>query len=208
MITYFPVRDNIWLATAEVSALGTVSHPGDRRSVAGRPAWRVREFLAGRDLLRRLLAVAAPHATDAVIEPDARGKPWLVGYPGIGISVSHCAEVIAAGVAVGMALGVDVQRPDQVVSDGIVRRLLGTNAPLLHGMSPGRAAEEVAWIWTVQEACVKADGAGLAGHPWTIPVPPRTCAGRWGRFVWSSLRGRSPIPLSYAFAAVSTEEEP
>ena len=60
-------------------------------------------------------------------------------------------------------------------------------------------AVEFAWVWTVQEACVKAEGTGLAGRPWRIEVPPRPRTGQWGGYRWIPLRGSTDTPLSCAF---------
>ncbi|MFD8545390.1 4'-phosphopantetheinyl transferase family protein [Streptomyces sp. NPDC059649] len=190
-------------ATADRTAPST--HPDDRRRAAALPAWRAREFLAGRGLVRHLLATVRPgpagaEPARAEIVPDRRGKPWLRGHPGIGISVSHSRGVLAAGVARGRALGVDVQHPEPAVSASFARRLLGAHAGRVTALPPAAAAEEVAWVWTAQEACVKAAGLGLAGRPWTIDVPPGARSGRWRDHHWLSLRDHSTTPLSCAFA--------
>jgi 4'-phosphopantetheinyl transferase len=59
---------------------------------------------------------------------------------------------------------------------------------------------EFAWIWTVQEACVKAAGTGLAGRPWSIPVGLGQREGHWLGHRWLSLRDDSAVPLSVAHA--------
>ncbi|MFF2809817.1 4'-phosphopantetheinyl transferase family protein [Streptomyces sp. NPDC058000] len=200
----FQVADQVWLSATgdrpDRSGPAPVSrHPGDLRRAATLPEWRVREFLAGRGLLRELLAAVRPDLADADITADPRGKPALHGHPGIGISVSHTEGGTAAGVAVGRALGVDLQRPTAHVSPSLPRRLLPDHARDLAALPPERVAEEVAWVWTAQEACVKASGAGLAGRPWTIPVPPGARSGHWAGYRWTTLRDRSALPLSCAF---------
>ncbi|NBH07026.1 4'-phosphopantetheinyl transferase superfamily protein, partial [Amycolatopsis sp. SID8362] len=72
-------------------------------------------------------------------------------------------------------------------------------APAVTALPRARRAREFAWVWTVQEACVKAAGTGLGGRPWSIDVRPGALSGRWGGFTWLSLRTRSPVPLSCAF---------
>lgn len=161
---------------------------------------RAQEFLAGRGLLRATLAHVIPHAAGAEVAMRTGGKPHLRGHGGVGISVSHDGGVTAVCVAAGREVGVDVQHPGHAVAPGLLRRCLGRHAGPVAALSTEDAATELAWVWTVQEACVKATGAGLAGRPWTIEVPPGRSAGRWPRGRWISLRDRSRIPLSCAFS--------
>ncbi|MEU2618174.1 4'-phosphopantetheinyl transferase superfamily protein [Streptomyces sp. NPDC007157] len=175
------------------------THHGDLRRAAELPEWRARAFLTGRALLRALVAEVRPALTGAEITVDRRGKPWLRDHREIGVSVSHSRGTVAAGVAVGRLLGVDIQRPDTSVTTSFARKLLREHAQRLATLPPARAVEEVAWVWTAQEACVKASGAGLAGRPWTIDVPPGARTGRWGDYRWISLRDHSSVPFSCAF---------
>lgn len=192
------VADRIWVTTTgERPAPST--HHDDLRRAGAMPGWRAQEFLAGRGLLRELLATVRPDLAGADVVTDRRGKPWLRGHPGTGISVSHSHGALAAGVAVGRAVGVDLQRPGTHVTASLARRLLGEHAGRITALPPARAAEEVAWVWSAQEACVKATGAGFAGRPWTIEIPPGAHFGRWRDHRWLSLREHSATPLSCAF---------
>lgn len=132
-----------------------------------------RESAAARGLLRALLRVAAPAAAADDVATRPGGQPYLREHPGLGISVSHDRGAVVACVGVGRAVGIDVQVPD-----GSVER---------------------AWAWTVREALVKTTGEGLAGRPWDIDVPPGRGSGTWRSCHWVSLRGRSSIPVSYAY---------
>ncbi|KUL37925.1 hypothetical protein ADL22_19730 [Streptomyces sp. NRRL F-4489] len=198
------VADRVWVATTTgtggPSGPAPVSrHRDDLRRAAALPEWRAREFLAGRGLLRALLAAVRPDLAGAEIVPGPRGKPALRGHPDVGVSVSHTEGGAAAGVAVGRALGVDLQHPADRPNPALVRRLLPGHAHLLAALPPERAAAEVAWVWTAQEACVKASGAGLAGRPWTIDVPPGARTGHWSGYRWTTLRDHSTTPLSCAY---------
>lgn len=198
------VAEGVWVTTTTVDRAVPSTHRDDRRRAAALPEWRAREFLAGRGLVRQLLAAVRPgpagaETARAEIVPDRRGRPWLRGHPGIGISVSHSRGALAVGVAQGRALGVDVQRPDPAVSASFARRLLGAHTGRVTALPPAAAADEVAWVWTAQEACVKAAGLGLAGRPWTIDVPPGARSGRWRDYRWLILRDHSTTPLSCAF---------
>jgi 4'-phosphopantetheinyl transferase len=164
------------------------------------PAWRAAEFLAGRAVLRRLLSEVCPELASASVRPDASGRPRLVGRPDVGISVSHDGGVTAAAVAPGRDIGVDVQVPPRDPPDRLLRRCLGAHAPRIAELPAPERARELAWVWAVQESCVKAAGTGLAGRPWSIGVPPGRLSGRWGTYQWVSLRDRSRIPLGCAFS--------
>ncbi|HEY3606571.1 MAG TPA: 4'-phosphopantetheinyl transferase superfamily protein [Pseudonocardiaceae bacterium] len=199
------VADQVWVACAPVAETRS-AHPGDLARAAGLPVWRATEFLAGRGLLRDLLAAVLPGTSTAWIGTDPHGKPGLVGRPDVGISVSHDQDTVAACVAVGRAIGVDVQRAPDSVADALLRRCLHDEAAQLRGLPADIRALEFAWVWTVQEACVKATGTGMAGAPWAIHVPPWQHEGNWAGLAWRSLRDLSAIPLSCAFGARTPEE--
>ncbi|WP_233221640.1 4'-phosphopantetheinyl transferase family protein [Streptomyces carminius] len=195
----------VHLAVARAAALVRVPPlPADRRAAGHLPAWRAERYLAARALLRSLLADAV--GADTAREPLAArpgGRPYLPGSPGTAVSLSGSEGWVAAAVlhAPGDAravVGVDVQSPYRP-SAGLVRRCCRGEAPgLLAALPESVRAREFAWIWTVQEACVKAEGTGLAGRPWTVPVAPGARHGQWRGLCWRSLRAVSPVPLSYA----------
>jgi 4'-phosphopantetheinyl transferase len=197
--TIVQVADGVWVAAEHRPAPSTT--PADL-AFTGLPAWRRRERLAARGLLRALLARMAPEAADAPLVASAGGQPALAGFPEIGVSLSHDGEVAAAAVAVGRAVGVDVQLPPVPLSERMVRRCLRDRAADLHALPAAERAVELAWVWSVQEACVKAEGTGLAGRPWAIDVPIRAQAGRARALRWVALRGHSEVPVSCAFGGV------
>ncbi|MFE2375750.1 4'-phosphopantetheinyl transferase family protein [Streptomyces sp. NPDC059398] len=201
MNTVLDVADRVWVTRSTVGRTPPSTHRDDLRRAALLPEWRAAEFLAGRGLLRQLAAAVHPAAAGAAITADGRGKPLVAGLPEVGVSVSHSGGAVAAGLAVGRALGVDLQQPADSVSARFARRILHGHADRVTALPPEQAAVEVAWVWTVQEACVKAGGAGVAGRPWTIDVRPGARSGRWGAYRWISLRDRSDTPFSCAFSA-------
>ncbi|MEU6073664.1 4'-phosphopantetheinyl transferase superfamily protein [Micromonospora sp. NPDC047074] len=201
------VRLTVSTVAASAPPGGDTAHPADQRHAYAMPPWRRAEFLAGRALLRRLLAAVAPQAADAEVVPDRRGRPELAGWP-VGVSVAHDRGVVAAAVALGRSVGVDVQQPAATPSEGMARRLLGPRRALLAAARPEVMATELAWIWTAQEACVKAAGTGIAGKPWQIDVAPYAGRGRWGRYLWVSLRGMSAVPLSCAVGPAGSAPPP
>jgi 4'-phosphopantetheinyl transferase len=191
------IASGVWVATARRAALS--ADPGDIAAVAGSVPWRRRERLAARGVLRALLARVAPDAAQAELIASANGKPALAGFPEIGVSVSHDAGVVAAAVALGRSVGVDVALPRVPPSERMMRRCLRESASGLDGLPVAERAMELAWVWSVQEACVKTDGTGLAGKPWTIDVPVRPRTGSAGSLHWVALRERADDPVSCAF---------
>lgn len=167
----------------------------DRKAAASMPAWRTGEFLAGRSALRDLLAAVSPQAAAASVAIGANGKPALAGHPGIGINVSHDGGHVAACVAMGRSVGVDVQCPPERLSRAMIRRCAAELSTLPETDQP----LEFAWIWTAQEACVKVTGAGVSGRPWSIDVRPGARHGAWRTVRWRCLRELSGIPLSCAW---------
>lgn len=199
------ISPGVWVASAARADLGdALAHPGDLADAGTRPRWRRTEFLAGRHLLRRLLRQVRPDLAALPLRADPAGKPRLDagGAPDLalpGITISHDGDRIAAAVCAHGDVGVDVQLPPDRLTDSTVRRCLGSHAPKVTALPRAWRAREFAWVWTVQEACVKAAGTGMAGRPWSIDVPPGAVSGHWGGFAWLSLRTRSPVPLSCAF---------
>lgn len=195
-----PAR-GLCVALAPVSAFDDGAEPDpDMDGAARLPAWRVAERTAARRLLRRLLhAELGPGLAAARIAARPGGQPYLIGRPDIGISLSHTHGRVAAAIGVGLDVGVDVQQPEPV-SDALLRRCCLRHVRAELAALPDAARElEFAWIWSVQEACVKADGSGLSGRPWSIPVNCGERGDEWNGYRWLSLRADSAVPLSVAY---------
>jgi 4'-phosphopantetheinyl transferase len=161
------------------------------------PAWRVREHLAGRALLRSLLHRHTGVGDDPIqIEPT--GAPWLPHRRHVGISIAHSGWLVAAAVALGCRVGIDVQIPEPVDQALVRRCCLPRDTAVLTALSPAARDRELSRIWTVQEACVKATGQGLTGQPWTVPVPYRRLRGQWHGVRWVSWPTRWPAPVACA----------
>ncbi|MEV7425377.1 4'-phosphopantetheinyl transferase superfamily protein [Streptomyces sp. NPDC091212] len=198
----------VWVALGNRAEwLGVRPHPHERASTGVLPAWRTEEFLASRALLRHVLRIVMPELAGAAVRNDRNGRPVLDGHPGTGISISHDGEALAVAVAPHRQVGVDVQIPPDTVSDGLLRRCLRARAPEVAALPESARATELAWVWTVQEACVKAEGTGLSGRPWAIDIEPAAARGRWGDYRWISLRTLSGTPLSCAFSGTGTYGE-
>ncbi|MEE1943038.1 4'-phosphopantetheinyl transferase superfamily protein [Streptomyces sp. TRM 70361] len=195
------VAPGVWVARGLRDHWRTAPiHPLDRTAAEGFGPYRAEEFLAGRALLRALLDAVYPQAAEDIVCTDPRGRPHLARTPDTGISVSHDGPELAVAAALGRRIGVDVQRPPHTVSQALLKRCLHDHAPRVM-LSPKREHGMVlARVWTVQEACVKAAGTGLAGHPWNIDVAPDQLRGRWSGFEWVSLPAAQQAPLSCAYS--------
>jgi 4'-phosphopantetheinyl transferase len=123
-----------------------------------------RDFVAAhglmRDLLRRLLGTDPAQLRFAADRPG--GKPRLVVpfVADLDINLSHTNGLVACAVATAGLIGIDVEVADHIVDLAIADRYF--------------AVEEIAWLrvhtdpaqgflqlWTLKEAVIKADGAGL-----------------------------------------------
>ncbi|GAA3451792.1 4'-phosphopantetheinyl transferase family protein [Dactylosporangium matsuzakiense] len=162
-------------------------------------AARAAQSLAARALLRGLLAqVAGPAAAALPVAATDNGRPYLPDRPDLGVSLSHDGGWVAVAVGLDAAVGVDVQLPVPVTPALIRRCCTPDAARVLDALPTVDRDLAFAWIWTVQEACVKAEGTGLAGRPWTVPVPVDGHHGTWRGYRWHSLRDRAGPPLSCA----------
>lgn len=161
------------------------------------------EHAASRALLRELLAVVAGgDGATVALEADAAGRPFLAGRTDLAVSLSHEDGWVAAAVAIGVAarVGVDVQPPVPDTGWPMMRKCCGpTEIAELAELSPADRDREFAWLWTVREACVKAEGTGIAGCPWAVPVPVGGRSGTWRDYTWRSLRDTSDVPVSCAY---------
>ncbi|WEH37234.1 4'-phosphopantetheinyl transferase superfamily protein [Streptomyces sp. AM 4-1-1] len=164
---------------------------GDRRRLA--------EHRAGRAALRTLLLHVRAELAALPVIREATGRPALEGRPDVSVSISHDGGAVAAAVSWSGPVGIDIQQPYSPASETMLRRCLHDYAAEVLTAPPAHRARELAWVWSAQEACVKAAGSGLAGRPWTIDVPPYSTHGRWGGYRWTSLREASETPLSWAF---------
>lgn len=202
------VAPDVWVATGtrDLWCAGA-TRAEDLAAAEPLPHPRRAEYLAGRALLRHLLRLTVPEHAEASVRTDGHGRPYLEGAPDTGISISHDGDTVAAAVGRCHRVGVDVQLPAPSVPDGLLRRCLGPHADHVRKLSARGRALELAWVWTVQEACVKAAGTGLSGSPWTIDVPPGHRRGTWGAYRWISLRDHSRTPLSCAYTRLDDARE-
>jgi 4'-phosphopantetheinyl transferase len=186
--------------TAPAAIRGWEPTEDDLRASAHLASWRAQEFLAARCLLRRMLADAlGPVAAALTIMKRDSGQPYLSGAEHIGVSLSHDRGLVAAAISVHGPVGVDTQHPTPVSARMMLRCCSCPDVKTLIALPMRERMRECAWIWSVQEACVKAAGLGIAGRPWSVQVSPGQCAGQWAGHSWRSLRDESQIPVSCAY---------
>lgn len=121
---------------------------------------RQAQWLAGRVLIHVLLAelrVSPP--AGLVVHNDATGRPWLAGAaPGVVVSLSHSGAWVAAVVAVGGRVGVDVE----MIRDKAFRlagRFLGAEewaaAQAVTGPVPAAVEGHYTRLWSAKETLYK-----------------------------------------------------
>ncbi len=176
--------------------------PEEAAFAATLPRDRAAEHRASRGLLRAVLArIGDADAARAPLAATRRGQPYLPDLPFLSVSLSHSDGWVAVAVGVHRPVGIDVQVPVPV-EPGMIRRCCSPRlADVLAALPESRRAGEFAWIWTVQEACVKAAGTGLGGCPWRIPVPRRPRSGTWNGYRWRTIDGFG-VPVSCAYGEV------
>lgn len=189
----------------EAESAADLLGPSDvRRALAMRAATRRSSFALTRAVLRVLLASvidADPRALEIVA--DDRGKPRLGGEANLHFNVAHSKTHGIVGLCKS-PIGVDVEdiRPYDAA---VVRRVLGDEEiASLVGLDEFGARAAFFRMWTIKEACLKAEGAGLGGLPRGISVPP----GEAGSSRGCAWRVYEPSPGVIAAAAVRDPTPP
>jgi 4'-phosphopantetheinyl transferase len=128
-----------------------------------------RKYVAGRSTLRLILGQVLGVDPAAVpIRRGPRGRPELelAGHaPDFNLSHTHGGAVIAvaAGLAAGMRIGVDVEREDRALAaDRLARKFLSADEQAtLAAFDAERRRLRFLRYWTCKEAMSKATGDGL-----------------------------------------------
>ncbi|MFJ4620853.1 4'-phosphopantetheinyl transferase family protein [Streptomyces sp. NPDC088812] len=197
MVTLTEPASGRRLAWAEIDELCAPADRGRHRPGPHPAHGHEREHRAGRLLVRRLLHEAGLSA-DAAVATRPEGRPYLPAHPGLCLSVSHSGTMVAAALA-DHPVGMDLQEPLPPSSALIRRCCAPDDAARLRALPERERAIQFAYIWTAQEACVKATGRGFADAPWNIPVPLGARAGRWRSWAWHHLTHPAcPYPLCLA----------
>lgn len=121
--------------------------------------------------------------TDMTFGYGKYGKPFLIGYPDIHFSISHCRKAIA--VAAGdVPVGVDVESLRRVDEALIEKTMNNSEQAMIHADSDPDM--EFVRLWTRKEAVLKLRGTGITDNLHDVLLGPEhiethTCEG----YAWS-----------------------
>ncbi|GAA2077477.1 hypothetical protein GCM10009801_33610 [Streptomyces albiaxialis] len=127
------------------------------------PGLRTR-FASSRVLLKFAAAsVLSVAPQDIELGYGPTGRPYLRGYDGVQISLSHTDELLLVGLATGGVIGVDAERSDRsLYGPGLGRQLCTTNeTELIEAMPLEERDAALLRLWTLKEAYSKAIGLGM-----------------------------------------------
>ncbi|MBU6533254.1 4'-phosphopantetheinyl transferase family protein [Streptomyces sp. NPDC057245] len=200
-----PARHDVLVACAPAGAATRHAHllstEESRRAGAFAPR-RAQEFTAGRALLRWALERGLGSWTRTCrIGRTDQGKPLLEGHPATGVSISHSSGAVAVAVAVGRAVGVDIQGPVPPTTGLLERCCSRSQRHELALLPPDRRATALARRWAIHEACAKTTGTGPISRPETYPGVLLADGGRWRNLRWRVLQ-----PLPGAAVAVAFDQ--
>jgi 4'-phosphopantetheinyl transferase len=144
----------------DVSWLGEAER---RRCEEFRSARRRAEFLAGRDLLRRLLVSLRLVDGSRSLALSGDGAPRVEGRPDIHLSLSHRQGWQAAAVSDG-PVGIDVEIEGPRETAAVARRFCSASEQgALAALSPEAARTRLHTLWALKEAAFKAAWPAQAG---------------------------------------------
>jgi phosphopantetheinyl transferase len=133
------------------------------------PAVRT-EFMAGRGLLRCLLAAAiGGDPAGVLLETKQNGKPYLAAPSTVEFNVSHSEGLILVALSRAAAVGVDVEFVSEEFGEaeefiGIAQESFHAGEFSVISRTPPGPERLLAFYgaWTRREAVAKADGRGIA----------------------------------------------
>jgi 4'-phosphopantetheinyl transferase len=123
-----------------------------------------RRFMAGRGLLRQILASYLDLPPSGVrFGYTANGKPYLLRHSELRFNVSHSAETLVVAVARDRHLGVDVEvLPLDAADPGVANLVFcASERAALKETDALEYTRMFARLWTRKEAYIKADGRGM-----------------------------------------------
>ncbi|MEV8315768.1 4'-phosphopantetheinyl transferase superfamily protein [Streptomyces sp. NPDC059900] len=125
----------------------------------------VRTRFASSRVLLKFAAAAALHVPPQAVELGYThtGRPYLRGYDGVHISLSHTDELLLVGLATGGVIGVDAELADRkLYGPGLDRHLCTPHeAAEIEAMPPEERDPALVRLWTLKEAYSKAIGLGM-----------------------------------------------
>jgi 4'-phosphopantetheinyl transferase len=168
------------------------------RAERGTSAVRRRRILV-RSALRQVLGELLDLApADVPIDVDG-GRPVVAGprrHRRVQVSCSASAGVALVGVAVGIPIGIDVQRiGNEDLADAVAEGwLAAAERTAVEELPPEEHAGALTRAWVQKEAVLKGRGVGLQGDPGQV-VTPGADRGRSGG--WSLV----PVPVTEGYVA-------
>ncbi len=121
-------------------------------------------FASSRVLLKFAAAVALRVPPQAVeLGYTGTGRPYLRGYDGVHISLSHTDDLLLVGLATGGVIGVDAERSDRALyGPGLGRHLCTPHeVERIEALPRHERDPALVRLWTLKEAYSKAIGLGM-----------------------------------------------
>ena len=152
-------------------------------------------------VLARYLGVEPSSLT---LERTPLGKPELRGAP-LRFNLAHSGEVALVAVALGRAVGVDVERMRPGADRwALVRHALtARERGELDALPPGRRARAFLSVWARKEALLKAAGVGLGVDPTLVAFDGESLIAVPSELGQTSDWAILDIPLSEHVAAIA-----
>lgn len=125
-------------------------------------------YIVAHALARVRLSHHGPTApADWRFDIGTHGCPSVVssqaGTPPLAFNLSHTDGLVAVAVSRGRPVGVDVERVDRIVTEGVAERHFApAEVADLRALPPPAQARAFFDYWTLKEAYIKARGLGLA----------------------------------------------
>lgn len=142
-----------------------------------------KEFMLGRAGLRLLLSGLCPEVAPQSwrLERAGNGRPFVAGPDALlgelSFNISHAAGLVVVALCRDAEPGVDVENFSREVDAlALAERYFSHEESLaLQALPEDERQAYFLRLWTLKEACVKADGVGLSGHLshrcFSFPVP-------------------------------------
>lgn len=140
-----------------------LGHDWERYLELTHPGVRTR-FASSRVLLKFAAAAALGAPPQSVeLGYGLTGRPFLRGYDGVHISLSHTDDLLLVGLAAGGVIGVDAEPGDRVLyGPGLGRHVCTPyEVERIEAMPAAERNPAVLRLWTLKEAYTKAMGLGM-----------------------------------------------
>lgn len=95
------------------------------------------------------------------VDHDAAGAPFLPDHPELHVSISHCPTAVAAAVAQGRNIGIDVESRRRIDPSLVMRVCIPDEVAAVQAAADPTMA--FLRFWTRKEAVLKCRGTGIKG---------------------------------------------